>query len=645
MTRTASRASRPEAEAAAQGTEDSSAARTFLSHFAHGFLLTRRQLDASIVEARTHGYRYSRVLCRVVRRTVELVVSPAPPWTGLLAELPDPNSFDLWAHDEATLHAQTACVAACPECNPAQSRADANGQRVCPLCHGRRVVSAQLVLRVKERLMVTAHPQTAADAHPRLLEPGDFNAGSYPYDIEDDQEGPELAQHLPRELQPSLDSSERVTWAHLQVFDARSTELRCSNLFGEDRPIIMGGTQRFAARPVWFAFRTRARFLLALAAGFAVVALAIPGFYANQSEFHALYGHARVVGLGTCLGACAVVAVAAQLTLHRRARSRSWLRAGVFAFAFAALATTTIATTSSPSLKTLNAALDAGDTRRADIEGETLARNEMITPELGTGLDHWKLKRISQSNDNSVRVGWLRRHWYSSLEGDARDQVVSRLRDEARTAYEKDDRPARRQLREAGLNIDRGLDEVFDGLDALSRLKDCIQNDDFPCALYAMNDAEKVKTLSREITSAVAVYLAFLRATIDKKMGVVSDPRAATTTALSALKNAIEVGEELVKRAGGSSPSLADMRALEKKLNAKDGRERDAATKAETARLAASAHSSTHVDGDDDDDASLVVRPGYRPLVCCDGTVSTRCMCGDNKILCCSLHGGKCGCL
>lgn len=315
-----------------------------LAGVAWRFFVTPRQLRASVVEVVSTGYAYARALHTIERREIVLRVEPSAGRDDAHSPLPDPTAVDPWTADPDELPSSSACLCRCERCrgsgeadcvcggtktrpcdecggtghvagqrsNTKQCpRCRARGTRrctecvkgiaACAQCAGRGQVRAWLQLRVRRLSQVRAHPKAATSTHSRLLEAGDFDAGTWPFELVDD-DMTQLDADLELELRADIDvRTDRVVSSRVQTFDARAVRVTYATKHATGKVVLVGEPLRFAARPSLRPMIWRQHAVLGVLAGGGILATGIWTAYAVRHEFYRRFGHGGLVFLAALL--------------------------------------------------------------------------------------------------------------------------------------------------------------------------------------------------------------------------------------------------------------------------------------------------------------------------------------------------------
>lgn len=646
------------------------------------FLLMRKQLAASIIEIVTRGYCYSRARYKIERRVVSLELRRLGDRQGPSQPLPDVATFDPWAIDPVTIAEDTQCIATCPRCasegrvecpcggtktracdecdgsgsvpgkrtatkqcpscrgkGSKRCRSCSDGVAACETCGGGGRVRAWLTVHGETRTEIKAHPAAAAGVHTRLFDPGDFDAGSWPFDAIEDRTDPSRGDDLPRELKADIDSrTERVTEVHVQTFDARWLHVRCATALGEDRFDLGGQRLAFLRPPVWSALAQRRTLIAVAAAVLAVSAFVAWLAFRTRDPFFARYANELVPVAGAAVGGVGGVVLATQLLLRAAARSRRMMRAGALLAGAGFLVCVGAFVFDVPSLSSVRTAITRGDLVRAEVEADALSKGG-TTDALESARDDLRVARIRNSTDIKTRASIAREPWHSpQAAAAARAEVATAGRTAAFEAYRADNRGIFGALRNDIGGFDRMLDTDLDALASLLAAKECIASRQIECAESAIAKASSA-TGAVDQTHAVTEQLRALeRSELSQAAEHVNAQGMGARARLRELDAAKALAGKLKAETGAASPSVEELEKLRPALSSALAAEqrieeqRAAQHRAELARKEAAA-------------AAEAQRDANRPLLCCDGEASPSCVCGGNHRGCCSHHGGVCGCV
>jgi hypothetical protein len=500
-------------------------------------------------------------------------------------------------------------------------------------------VRAWLSVRAETRTEIKAHPEAAAGVHVRLFDPGDFTAGSWPFDAIEDRAVPSLGDELAPELRPRIDSrTERVTHAHVQTFDARWLHIRCATALGEDRFDLGGQRLTFLRSPSWTALRQR-RALIGVASGAMVVAAIVAwAAFRSRDPFFAMYGHEEVPLLAALAGGVGAVVLASQLLMRSAARSRTALRASTATALIGLLVCAGAYVIDVPTLSSVRAAIARGDLVRAEVEANALCKGG-TTDALESARDDLRLARSREVTDIKTRAAIVREPWHSAQTASvARAEVVAAGRHAALGAYQADNRSSFKALRNDIGGLDRTLDTNLDALASLLAARECLSAEQIACAEDAIIKASSAPGVGDEVRAVMEKLVSLERGELSRTAALANTASTSARARLRELDAARDLAAKLMAQTGTASPSVEELDRVRPSLKIALGAEerveeqRAAKHRAELAMKEAAA-------------AAEAQRDAYRPLLCCDGAASPSCVCGGNHRGCCSHHGGVCGCV
>lgn len=511
------------------------------------------------------------------------------------------------------------------------------GIAACVRCAGRGQVRAWLEVRVRRLGQVRARPKAAAVAHPRLLDAGDFDCATWPFDLVDDHMiGADV--ELDVELRADIDArSDRVISSRVQTFDARAVRVTYATKQARAGIVLIGEPLRFAAPPTLHPLVRRQHTVLGVLAGGGILAAGIWTAYAVRHEFYWRFGHGGLVFLAAIFAGVLAAVVASELLLVRKARSAALTRGSLALSLVGALVTATLFEAGAPSVRGARAALTAKDFTRATVEARGLVDLGIDVGGGGDVLDAIHSAEVTAASSLEMRARLYRAPWYSPAASALVRELVSRqAREEARRAYHAEQAGVLDAVRNAVGGIDPSVDPELDGLALLLAARECIRKGHFDCAVTAFERAAKEPSIEAERSVVEHLFSTELGRELDAK---VAAGRSTSSTKLDRARSYDRAIALAVLRGKRGEPEmaapLATLRAeaavvlLAAKAEEKVAAQREAAQRAAEERRA----------------AAESARDANRPLLCCDGAASPTCSCEGSHRGCCSHHGGVCGCV
>lgn len=451
---------------------------------ARRYLVSRRMFRASVTDHRVVAETYDRVLYSVERRRV--VRKEVPGGKGPLQAPPVPAQIDPWGVNPDTLEDTSRVVTSCPPCGGAGDvdctscrgstwascshcfggkvfaqrkgklfkncvHCRGRGTQKCTSCRAGRVpcrpcqatgrITAWLALERKVRTPVAVHPRNAAARiHPRLDEPDDFDAGTWPTRLTADT-GAHANLAVPPPLAIPLNPrEERVVCARRQTFGTDVHQFTFTTPVGGGRVDVAGEPPRVSPASRWGGLRTRL-IMAALVAGLAMVG--VYGLYEAYVAQHAWYARhgdgVALIGFGGASACLFGLALACGLVSRA---ARSWFAVGMCGGAAAAfeLGVVLACTYDQPSVAVAERELAAGQVVAAREEAQAVIDLHRDPVGGGAVLDELHLRQIRAQRTVSALAAKLAEPWHGSgPRGDAEAVLRARVHAEAGALYRRHD--------------------------------------------------------------------------------------------------------------------------------------------------------------------------------------------------------------